>query len=77
MLFPRALLPGPSQSKQNPTKEELLRTLVDEMLKDYKQPDDVLGKDGLLQQLTKAVVERALGAELTSHLGYEKHDPAG
>ena len=67
----------PSQSKQNPTKEELLRTLVDELLKDYKQPEDVLGKDGLLQQLTKAVVERALGAELTSHLGYEKHDPAG
>jgi len=30
-----------------------------------------------LKQLTKAVLERALEAEMTEHLGYEKHDPAG
>ena len=51
--------------------------LLDELLKDYKSPDDMSGDDGLLQQLTKAVVERALQGELTHHLGYEKHDPAG
>jgi hypothetical protein len=34
--------------------------LLDELLKDYKKPDDLLGQDGLLQQLTKALVERAL-----------------
>ncbi|HEX7318004.1 MAG TPA: IS256 family transposase [Pyrinomonadaceae bacterium] len=51
--------------------------LLDELLKDYKSPDDMFGDDGLLQQLTKAVVERALQGELTHHLGYEKHDPAG
>src|SRR5215208_6055187 len=51
--------------------------LLDELLKDYKSPDDMVGDDGLLQQLTKAVVERALQGELTHHLGYEKHDPAG
>jgi transposase-like protein len=33
--------------------------------------------DGLLQQLTKALVERALDGELTHHLGYEKHDSSG
>jgi transposase-like protein len=33
----------------------------------------MFGEDGLLQQLTKAVVERALRGELTHHLGYEKH----
>ena len=33
--------------------------LLDELLKDYKKPDDLLGQDGLLQQLTKALVERA------------------
>ena len=49
--------------------------LLDELLKDYKSPDDMFGDDGLLQQLTKAVVERALQGELTHHLGYEKHDP--
>lgn len=51
--------------------------LLDELLKDYRQPEDLLGQDGLLQQLTKALVERALDGELTHHLGYEKHDAAG
>ena len=51
--------------------------LLDELLKHYKKPDDLLGRDGLLQQLTKALVERALDGELTHHLGYEKHDAAG
>src|SRR5437763_10470598 len=35
------------------------------------------GPDGLLKQLTKTVLEAALGEEMTEHLGYEKHDPAG
>ena len=51
--------------------------LLDELLKDYKSPEDMFGDDGLLQQLTKAVVERALQGEMTHHLGYEQHDPAG
>jgi putative transposase len=38
---------------------------------------ELLGPDGLLSQVTKAVLERALDEELTAHLGYEKHDPAG
>jgi putative transposase len=51
--------------------------LLDELLKDYKSPEDMFGNDGLLQQLTKAVVERALQGEMTHHLGYEKHSSAG
>jgi len=51
--------------------------LIDQLLADYKSPEDVLGENGLLKQLTKAVLERALKAELSHHLGYEKHDPAG
>jgi putative transposase len=51
--------------------------LLDELLKDYQNPNDLLGEDGLLQQLTKALVERALNGELTHHLGYEKHSSAG
>jgi putative transposase len=51
--------------------------LLDELLKDYQKPEDLLGQDGLLQQLTKALVERALDGELTHHLGYEKHDVSG
>ena len=47
--------------------------LLDELLKDYTDPKDVLGEHGLLRQLTKRLVERALEAELTAHLGYEPH----
>jgi len=51
--------------------------LIDSLLADYKKPEDLIGETGLLKQLTKALIERALDAELTQHLGYEKHDPAG
>ncbi|MFN2455026.1 MAG: hypothetical protein ABR577_12470 [Pyrinomonadaceae bacterium] len=51
--------------------------LFDELLKDYKLPNDMFGNDGLLQQLTKAVVERALQCEMTHHLGYAKPSPEG
>ena len=36
-----------------------------------------MGSNGLLKQLTGALVEKALQAEMTEHLGYEKHAPAG
>lgn len=62
---------------QKPTEKELFNGLLDQLLKDYKKPEDVLGEQGLLKRLSKAVLERALGAELTQHLGYEKHDPTG
>ncbi|MCX6602797.1 MAG: transposase [Acidobacteria bacterium] len=52
-------------------------TLVDKLLADYKKPEDLIGKNGLLKQQTKAVLERAMQAELTEHLGYGKHDPVG
>src|SRR5215468_10857567 len=47
--------------------------LLDELLKDYTDPKDILGEHGLLKQLTKRVIERVLEAELTTHLGYEPH----
>ncbi|MFI6689716.1 IS256 family transposase [Streptomyces sp. NPDC050485] len=37
----------------------------------------LLGEGGLLTEVTRAVLERALDAEMTEHLGYEKHDPSG
>ncbi|HKP80579.1 MAG TPA: IS256 family transposase [Pyrinomonadaceae bacterium] len=51
--------------------------LIDNLLKDYKKPEDLIGENGLLKQLTKQLLERALAAELTEHVGYEKHDVAG
>src|SRR5208282_671899 len=51
--------------------------VLDELLKDYEKPEDLLGKNGLLKQLQKRLLEKAMGAELTVHLGYGKHDPVG
>ena len=51
--------------------------VLNELLKDYQKPEDLLGKDGLLKQLQKRLLERAMDAELTVHLGYDKHDSAG
>ena len=47
--------------------------LLEELLKDYKSPEDLLGQGGLLKELTKALVEKALDGELTHHLGSSKH----
>ncbi len=49
--------------------------LIDQLLVDYQKPEDILGENGLLKQLTKAVIERALQAEMAAHLGHGKHEP--
>jgi putative transposase len=51
--------------------------MVNELLKDYQKPEDLLGQNGVLKQLQKRLLEKALGAELTVHLGYGKHEVAG
>ena len=53
------------------------KELLDELLKDCKTSEDLLGKDGVLKKLTKDLVERMLETELTDHLGYDKHAPEG
>jgi putative transposase len=53
------------------------KELLDELLKDCKTPEDLLGKNGVLKQLTKDLMERMLEAEMTDHLGYDKHAPEG
>jgi putative transposase len=51
--------------------------LIDNLLKNYKKPEDLIGENGLLKQLTKQLLERAMAAELTEHVGYEKHEAEG
>ena len=53
------------------------KELLDDLLKDVKHPEDLLGKNGLFKQLTKDLVERVLEEELTDHIGYEKHAVEG
>lgn len=54
--------------------EQLVAMLVERARSEGLQ---LTGQGGLLQQLTKRVLESALEGEITDHLGYEKHDPAG
>jgi transposase-like protein len=54
--------------------EELVGQLVEQARASGLQ---LTGEGGLLQRLTKLVVESALDGEITDHLGYDKYDPAG
>lgn len=56
--------------------KEKVDELLDRLL-EGKKPEEILGEAGLLADLTKRLVERALGAEMTAHLGYEKHAVEG
>jgi len=53
---------------------EIRKEILDELIRDYKNPEDLIGEQGLLKQLTKALLERAMESELTHELGYEKND---
>src|ERR1700752_3882722 len=59
------------------TNSTITPELLDQLLANYEKPEDLTGENGLFKQLKKGLIERALGAELTEHLGYEKGDPAG
>lgn len=59
------------------TVKKFREELLDELLGKYEKPEDLIGPEGLLKQLTAALVERALKTELTTHLGYEKHAVEG
>ena len=50
----------------------ITKEILDELLKDCKSPDEFYGPDGLVKQLSKALIERMMQAELTDQLGYEK-----
>lgn len=57
--------------------EQIDDELIDNLLKDYKEPEDLIGEGGLLAQLTKRLLERAMSAEMTEHVGYDKYEAAG
>jgi putative transposase len=64
-----------AKKKQEPTPEQQVAA---ELVRQAKERGlSLTGPDGLLKQLTKTVIESALQEEMTEHLGYEKHDPAG
>jgi putative transposase len=64
----------PRQADDNGVDAALLDQLVEQARSKGLQ---LTGDGGLLQQLTKRVLESALEGEISDHLGYDKHDPAG
>src|SRR5215475_11063955 len=62
-------------------KKEKEKDIIDQMLDTINfrglTQDAVVGQDGLIKQLTGRILQRALEAEMTEHLGYEKHSSAG
>ena len=63
-------------TKTKRTKEDFPSEALDALLAGHETPEDIFGADGLLKRLQSALIERALGAELTHHLGYPPHGPA-
>ena len=51
--------------------------IVEELIKGCKNQEDLFGKEGILRQLNKAILERMLEGELTTELGYSKHEVKG
>ena len=51
-------------------KMEIPDELIDQLLGQYRGPEQLTGPDGLINQLRKRLIERAAGAELKQHLGY-------
>jgi len=50
-----------------------LDALITKVLADYQRPEDLVGRTGLLAQLTQRLIERAMEVEMTAHLGHERH----
>src|SRR6516162_830353 len=62
------------QAGQSPEgkRPEIDPAIVEQLMKDYQRPEDLTGPGGIMEQLTKRLYERVLGAEMTHYLGYEK-----
>jgi len=59
-------------------RDRLADEVIDELLAGASTEEEIVGPGGVLAQLTKRLVERAMSAELTEHLGYEPHqEPPG
>lgn len=54
-------------------KDKIKDELLDQLLENYSKPEDLTGPDGLLSELKRRLINRVMDAELTTHLGYDKH----
>src|ERR1700693_239316 len=76
----RAQRPGGGEPLEIPgaIRDRLSDEVIDELLAGARTEEEIVGPGGLLAQLTKRLVERAMSADLSEHLGYELHqEPPG
>ena len=66
-----------SSKKPKPVAPVFSPAALDQLLEGHRTPEACFGANGLLDLLSKALLEGALQGEMTHHLGYEKHDSAG
>ena len=68
-------MPTEKRTKEKTEKTPAIRDeIVDELLREYEKPDDLLGDGGIFDELKRRLLERVLDGEFTSHLGYGKHE---
>lgn len=72
-------MPGVEDFAPEPQERDMAipKEVLDQLIAGYKKPEDLIGENGLLKQLTKALLERAMQAEMTDHLGYPRNAPEG
>jgi len=68
----KKLIEKSEEATPGPRRAAIPPELLDELMKGYSKPEDLTGPTGLLKQLTAALVNRALNAEMDHHLGYER-----
>ena len=66
-------------NKKSNQSTQFSQELLNDLMKDYNpsKPEDLIGRNGLLNNLKKALIEKALGTEMNIHLGYEKNCQSG
>ena len=64
-------------SKKSNQDNSIDLDIIDDLIKDCKTQEDLFGKGGIFKQIQKAILERALEGEMTTELGYSRHDSAG
>ena len=65
------------KTEKNAMTMDFDKDAIDKLLANAKSPEDILGKDGILKQFTKTLIERALQGELTEHIGHDKYSKDG
>ena len=74
MVILNTLWRGKKMAKE---KDDLIERLLEDVDFSKLTPEQITGESGLLKQLTKRIVEKAMNAEMKDHLGYEKNAPEG